>query len=329
MCGDGANDCGALKAANTGISLSEAESSVASPLTAHEPNIGCVPTVIKEGRAALTTSFGVFKFMVAYSLTGFLSVIILYGIDANLTNWQFLFVDLCLVVNFASFFGKTEAFPGPLDKRPPMTSLLGFTPLFSLFVFMCVTVYFQYFSYYFIQGYDFFEPFVYDEARPLYFTSYENYAVYCTALFQYITMVVVFSQGKPYRRGLHTNVALLMSVVSMSCVCVYIVVCPAQWVVDVLEMKLPPVLEARLMVVVLAVCDFVVCLVLEELFVNVVVDKKVKPLFHSVERSRKKYLRVVKDMQRDNWPFVCDGGREVVSFVCEKGAGGESAMTKL
>ncbi|KRT85040.1 hydrolase, partial [Oryctes borbonicus] len=200
MCGDGTNDCGALKAAHVGISLSEAESSVASPFTSKESNISCVTEVVKEGRAALVTSFGVFKFMICYSLTEFISVIILYGIDANLTSMQFLFIDICLALNFASMFGITEAYDKMLFKKSPATSLLGFIPIISLTLHVILVVAFQVISYYVIQTYSWFRHFEYDPAQGNHFASYENYAVFTVSMFQYIITAVVFSKGKPYRK---------------------------------------------------------------------------------------------------------------------------------
>lgn len=57
MCGDGANDCSALKAADVGVSLSDAEASIAAPFTSKISDISCVVKVLREGRAALVTSF--------------------------------------------------------------------------------------------------------------------------------------------------------------------------------------------------------------------------------------------------------------------------------
>jgi len=57
MCGDGANDCSALKQADIGVSLSEAEASIAAPFTSKIQDISCVVSVLREGRCALTTSF--------------------------------------------------------------------------------------------------------------------------------------------------------------------------------------------------------------------------------------------------------------------------------
>lgn len=88
FCGDGANDCGALKAADVGLSLSEAEASVAAPFTSRSPDISCVLEVIREGRAALVTSFGCFKYMALYSLIQFASISFLYTFASNLGDFQ-------------------------------------------------------------------------------------------------------------------------------------------------------------------------------------------------------------------------------------------------
>ncbi|RZC32699.1 cation-transporting ATPase 13A3, partial [Asbolus verrucosus] len=301
MCGDGANDCGALKAANVGISLSEAESSVASPFTSKEPNISCTSKVVQEGRAALVTSFGVFKLMICYSLTEFASAILLYAIDSNLTSLQFLFIDICLILNFASFFGKTRAYK-QLHKRPPMTSLLSFIPLASIILFMVIVVAVQIFAYYFIRTYDWFVPFVFNPVNSTFFSCYENYAVYCVSMFQYIIMAVVFSKGKPYRRAIFTNYIFMLSVVLMIAICTYITLDPANWIKTALELQMPPLYDGRVAILIMASVNFVVCIIVEDVIVDFVLYKMIRPKFRNVDNSRQ-YMKIEKELNEDpTWP---------------------------
>lgn len=66
MCGDGGNDCGALRAAHTGVALSTAEASVVSPFTAATKSVRAVVDLLREGRCALATSFAGYKFLITY-----------------------------------------------------------------------------------------------------------------------------------------------------------------------------------------------------------------------------------------------------------------------
>ncbi|KAJ8927052.1 hypothetical protein NQ314_020520 [Rhamnusium bicolor] len=316
MCGDGANDCGALKAAHVGISLSEAESSVASPFTSKEPNISCIPKVIKEGRAALVTSFGVFKLMLCYSLTEFASVIILYNIDANLTSMQFLFIDICLILNFASFFGITKAYD-TLDKVPPMTSLMGFIPISSMSFFMLLTTCFQIIAYYYIQTYEWFTPFVFNEEDDKNFLSYENYAIFTASMFQYITMAVVFSKGKPYRKQLYTNIFFTFSLLISTAVCVYITLNPAKWLRDLIELLIPPAYDGRYAIVIIALINFVACIIVEDVIVEFVLAKKVAPKFRNIDKSKQKFLKILRDLNDDTgWPKVSNASM-ILANLCE------------
>ena len=69
------------------------------------------------GRCALVTSFGMFKYMAAYSLTQFSSVLMMYHFDTNLTDIEYLYIDLFLITIFAFFFGLTEAYEGTAESH--------------------------------------------------------------------------------------------------------------------------------------------------------------------------------------------------------------------
>ena len=131
MCGDGANDCGALKVADVGISLSTEEASIAAPFTSKTPDISCCIEVLKEGKCALVTSLQTFKYILLYSLTQFISVTLLILVDSYLSDWEFMASDLFLISPLAFLIPLAPAYP-KLTHHKPVSSLFSFSIICSM-----------------------------------------------------------------------------------------------------------------------------------------------------------------------------------------------------
>ncbi|CUA66608.1 hypothetical protein RSOLAG22IIIB_00049 [Rhizoctonia solani] len=245
FCGDGANDCGALKAADVGLSLSEAEASVAAPFTSRTPDIGCVIEVIREGRAALVTSFSCFKYMALYSLIQFTSVTLLYSFASSLGDFQFLYIDLFVIIPIAVTMGRTLPYPRIYPKRPT-ASLVSKKVLSSIIGQMAITSAFQFWAFWWVQGQAWYTP---PEPAPgsgeLKHDNYENTALFLISSYQYILVAAVFSIGPPYRKPMWTNGLLMLSIVALAVFSTFVLFAPPQPIRLLLDLMVIPTSAKR------------------------------------------------------------------------------------
>ncbi|XP_052082526.1 polyamine-transporting ATPase 13A3-like isoform X6 [Mytilus californianus] len=304
MCGDGANDCGALKTAHAGISLSEAEASVASPFTSKKPNIECVPTLIREGRAALTTSSGIFKYMALYSLIQFMTVCILYWISNNLTDFEFLYIDLFILTTLSTSFGATGAY-GKLHPEPPLINLFSIGPILTLILQTGIQAAAQVFVYLNVQKQPWFKPFVDNEDDA--YESYENASVFLISSYQYIILAIVFSKGRPYRKTIFSNYFFLVNIVFCLACTVWLHIEPLEMFREFMELADIPSMEYKLIYLGIVAINFILSFLVESYFcdsylISRKLQEKIKENFFN---SQFKYKALEEEIcQSPHWPPV-------------------------
>ncbi|KAG0052662.1 hypothetical protein BGZ83_002319 [Gryganskiella cystojenkinii] len=263
FCGDGANDCGALKAADVGISLSEAEASVAAPFTSRSNDIECVVKVIQEGRAALVTSFSCFKYMALYSIIQFTTVSFLYTFASNLGDFQFLYIDLVLILPIAVFMGRTEAFPVLHPKRPT-ANLVSKKVLTSLIGQILIQGCFQASLFFMVRQQPWYKPPKYERGAKN-IEGLENTSLFFLSIFHYLAVAIVFSVGPPYRKPMATNRPFVFVTIGLTILSASMVLFPGTWISKFMQL-LPIPFSFRIFILILAGLHLLVALTAEHLF---------------------------------------------------------------
>ncbi|XP_044146621.1 probable cation-transporting ATPase 13A5 [Bufo gargarizans] len=314
MCGDGANDCGALKMAHVGISLSELEASVASPFTSKIPNIECVPLLIKEGRNTLITSLSIFKFLTMYQFIGIVCIIFLFWRLTLLGNYQYLLQDLAINIICSITMSLNRSAPKLAPYRP---SGQLFSPplLLSIFMHLTFTVIVQGTAFFLLQEQPWFsENDVFSACLPLNYSTgnitvrerrfAENFfttTMFPITGFHLIIAEIVFAKGKPFRQPLYTNYLLSTVIIIQVAFYLFVLFADIDSFYTAIETVCTPYYW-RVNILIMVLTLFVVSYIAEMWFIdNRELWLWIKRLFKY--KSKSQYRKLQRKMQKDpEWP---------------------------
>lgn len=141
--------------------------------------------------------------MSLYSTIQFTSVSFLYAKASNLGDFQFLFIDLLLILPIAIFMGWAGPAPLLCRKRPTadLVSRKVLTPLLGLMV-ICVII--QGAAFLTVREQPWYKPpeIGHDESN---IKNSENTALFLSSCFEYILSGVVLNAGPPFRQNSTKN----------------------------------------------------------------------------------------------------------------------------
>ena len=235
MCGDGANDCSALRTAHVSVSLSPEEASIAAHFTSKEPDVSCIYELLREGKCSLTTSIQTFKYMMLYSMIQFFCVTLMMIYQTYLTDFQFLVSDLFIIFPLEWFLAMTRPYH-TLTYHYPVSALISFPVLSSILAHSAIVFIFQFFGYRILKnhyGWSNICDFT-DDDTPL--PCHENTIFFLISLFQYLALAIAFFVSKPFRQRIYTNWILMIYLAGVYFYSIWITINCDSWSRDLFDL---------------------------------------------------------------------------------------------
>ncbi|KAE8999169.1 putative cation-transporting ATPase 13A3 [Phytophthora rubi] len=229
MCGDGGNDCGALRIAHVGIALSDADASVVSPFTSKAKTIQSVVDICREGRCSLATSFASVKFLIMYGVIASTLRLFQWYNATILSEWCFILADGLTLVGLSYVMTLAKPLPDLRDQRPT-SSLIGPSTLLSILGQEIINVIFLGAGIHMLTSQRWYCPFSPDNIDLAKWWLLSDNHLATTLFFTIITQqqlaAWVFSFGSCYRAPIWSNYALVALCAALVGLDVYLLLGP-------------------------------------------------------------------------------------------------------
>ncbi|ELV13358.1 putative cation-transporting ATPase 13A5 [Tupaia chinensis] len=184
---------------------------------------------LKEGRAALVSSFGVFKYLTMYGIIQFIGTSLLYWQLQLFGNYQYLMQDVAITLMVCLTMSSTQAYPKLAPYRPA-GQLLSPPLLLSVFLNSCFTCTVQICAFlsvkqqpWYCEVHRYTDCYLVNQSHfstnvslertwngnatlvPGSVLSFETTTLWPITTINCITAAFIFSKGKPFRKPIYTN----------------------------------------------------------------------------------------------------------------------------
>jgi magnesium-transporting ATPase (P-type) len=203
FCGDGANDMVALRGATIGVSLCDAETSVAAPITSKIQTPFSVVDVMCEGRASLITAYVLILFTLMYGLIQLFFTLELYYFGLLVGDNMYIIQDLVYTLVLGYTMCKAEASSTLSIQQPPKRFLISHN-IVKFLIMIALFLLFQILSLFILSLQGFYTAYQTDD--PLSQTyAYESSIIFNISLGQIMIASIVCSIDQPFRQNWYSN----------------------------------------------------------------------------------------------------------------------------